>query len=182
MGDTDDALVLQVARGDKLAFARLVERHGARLMALAVRIVGSRAVAEEIVQETFTRAWVAAPGWRQKGEPARAFSAWLSRVATNLSIDQVRKPRTSAIEDAPEPVDPAADAVDVLITREKLSRLKAALAQLPPRQRAAIALTYDQGLSNIEGAAALETSVGAFELLLVRARRALRTAMTEDGA
>ena len=57
-----------------------------------------------------------------------------------------------------------------------------ALAELPPRQRAAIALTYDQGLSNIEGAAALETSVGAFELLLVRARRALRVAMTEDKA
>jgi len=182
VGDTDDALVLQVARGDKLAFARLVERHCARLMALAVRIVGSRAVAEEIVQETFTRAWVAAPGWRQKGEPARAFSAWLSRVATNLSIDQVRKPKNLPIEDAPEPLDPAVDAVEALITREKLSRLKAALEQLPPRQRAAIALTYDQGLSNIEGAAALETSVGAFELLLVRARRALRIAMTEDEA
>ncbi|HVW72700.1 MAG TPA: sigma-70 family RNA polymerase sigma factor [Rhizomicrobium sp.] len=182
MGDTDDALVLQVARGDRLAFARLVERHGARLMALAVRIVGNRAVAEEIVQETFTRAWTQAPKWRQRGETARAFAAWLSRVTTNLAIDQMRKPRTSAIEDAPEPEDPATDAVDTLIAREKLSRLQAALAQLPPRQRAAIALTYDQGLSNIEGAAALETSVGAFELLLVRARRALRIAMTEDEA
>lgn len=181
MGDTDDALVLQVARGDRLAFARLVERHGARLMALAVRIVGSRAVAEEIVQEAFTRAWVQAPNWRQRGEAGRAFAAWLSRVATNLAIDQVRRPKTSAIEDAPEPVDPAADAVDTLIAGEKLARLRSALATLPPRQRAAIALTYDQGLSNIEGAAAMETSVGAFELLLVRARRALRIAMTEDG-
>ena len=182
MGDTDDALVLQVARGDRLAFAGLVERHGARLMALAIRIVGNRAVAEEIVQETFTRAWTQAPKWQQKGETARAFAAWLSRVATNLAIDQVRKPKTSPIEDAPEPEDPAIDAVDRLIAREKLSRLQAALAGLPPRQRAAIALTYDQGLSNIEGAAALETSVGAFELLLVRARRALRIAMTEDEA
>ena len=181
MGDTDDALVLQVARGDRLAFARLVERHGTRLMALAVRIVGSRAVAEEIVQEAFTRAWVQAPNWRQKGEAGRAFSAWLSRVATNLAIDQVRRPKTSAIEDAPEPVDPAADAVDTLIAGEKLARLRSALAALPPRQRAAIALTYDQGLSNSEGAAAMQTSVGAFELLLVRARRALRIAMTEDG-
>ena len=181
MGDTDDALVLQVARGDRLAFARLVERHGARLMALAVRIVGSRAVAEEIVQEAFTRAWIAAPNWRQKGEAGRAFAAWLSRVATNLAIDQVRRPKTSAIEDAPEPIDPAADAVDTLIAGEKLARLRAALATLPPRQRAAIALTYDQGLSNIEGAEAMQTSVGAFELLLVRARRALRIAMTEDG-
>jgi RNA polymerase sigma-70 factor (ECF subfamily) len=175
-------LVLQVARGDRLAFARLVERHGARLMALAVRIVGNRAVAEEIVQETFTRAWTQAPKWQHKGETARAFAAWLSRVTTNLAIDQVRKPKVLPIEDAPEPEDPATDAVDTLIAREKLSRLQAALAGLPPRQRAAIALTYDQGLSNIEGAAALETSVGAFELLLVRARRALRIAMTEDEA
>jgi RNA polymerase sigma-70 factor, ECF subfamily len=83
VGDTDDALVLQVARGDRLAFARLVERHGARLTALAVRIVGNRAVAEEIVQETFTRAWVAAPNWQHKGETGRAFAAWLSRVSTS---------------------------------------------------------------------------------------------------
>jgi RNA polymerase sigma-70 factor (ECF subfamily) len=182
VGDTDDALVLQVAHGDRLAFARLVERHGPRLTALAMRIAGNRAIAEEIVQETFTRAWVAAPNWQQKGETARAFSAWLTRVASNLAIDHLRKPRSLPIEDAPEPVDPAADAVDTMITGEKLARLKAALAGLPPRQRAAIALVYDQGLSNKEGAAALETSVGAFELLLVRARRALRVAMTEDEA
>ena len=182
MGDTDDALVLQVARGDRLAFARLVERHGARLMALAMRITGNRAVAEEIVQEAFTRAWIHAPNWQQKGEVGRAFAGWLSRVTTNLAIDQLRRPKTSAIEDAPEPVDPALDAVDALIASQKIARLKAALATLPPRQRAAIALSYDQGLSNIEGAAALETSVGAFELLLVRARRALRIAMTEDEA
>ena len=182
MGDTDDALVLQVARGDRLAFARLMERHGARLMALATRIAGNRAVAEEVVQETFTRAWVTAPNWRHKSDGTRAFSAWLTRVATNLAIDQLRKPRSLPIEDAPEPADPGGDAVDTLIVRERLSRLRTAVAQLPPRQRAAIALTYDQGLSNIEGAAALETSVGAFELLLVRARRALRAAMMEDEA
>ena len=182
MGDTDDALVLRVAQGDRLAFAHLVERHGARLLALAVRIVGNRAVAEEIVQETFTRAWITAPKWQHKGEAARAFSAWLSRVATNLAIDQLRRPRTSAIEEAPEPVDPASDAVDGLIRQERLARLQRALAGLPPRQRAAIALTYDQGLSNLEGAAALGTSLGAFELLLVRARRALRIAMMEDEA
>ncbi|HEY2009083.1 MAG TPA: sigma-70 family RNA polymerase sigma factor [Rhizomicrobium sp.] len=174
--------MLEVARGDRLAFARLVERHGARLMALAVRIVGNRAVAEEIVQEAFTRAWVAAPNWRQKGEVGHAFAAWLSRVTTNLAIDQVRKPRPLAIEDAPEPPDPAIGAEDAVIASQRLLRLRAALATLPPRQRAAIALTYDRGLSNSEGAAALETSVGAFELLLVRARRALRIAMTEDEA
>ena len=52
---------------------------------------------------------------------------------------------------------------------------------IAPRQRAAIGLTYDLGLSNIEAAKALETSVGAFELLLVRARKALRAALQEYG-
>ena len=110
----------------------------ARLMGLAVRIVGSRAVAEEIVQEVFTRAWVAAPGWRAEGQAGRAFSAWLSRVATNLAIDQVRKPKNLPIEDAPELVDPGNNAEDALIIRDKLTRLQAALARFPPRQRAAL--------------------------------------------
>jgi RNA polymerase sigma-70 factor (ECF subfamily) len=180
VGDTDDALVLRVTQGDKLAFAQLVERHGARLMALTYRILGNRALAEEIVQEVFTRAWIAAPQWRHNADAHRAFAAWLSRVATNLAIDQLRKPRGLPLEAAPEMADPGTDATSEMITQERLARLRTALVQLTPRQRAAIALTYDQGLSNRAGAAALEISVGAFELLLVRARRALRIAMTED--
>ena len=86
VGETDDALVQHVARGDRLAFARLVERHSARLMALVVRIVGNRAVAEEILQDVFTRAWISAPSWQQKPGLPHAFAAWLSRVATNLEI------------------------------------------------------------------------------------------------
>lgn len=180
MGETDDALVLQVARGDRLAFAHLVQRHSPRLMALVVRIVGNRAVAEEIVQDVFTRAWITAPSWQQRSSQF-GFAAWLSRVATNLAIDHLRRPQSLPIEAAPEPADDS-DAVGDLIARERLERLRAAMATLPPRQRAAIALTYDQGLSNAQGAQALETSVGAFELLLVRARRTLRIAMTEDEA
>jgi RNA polymerase sigma-70 factor (ECF subfamily) len=180
VGETDDALVLQVARGDRLAFAHLVQRHSPRLMALVGRIVGNRAVAEEIVQDVFTRAWITAPSWQQRASQF-GFAAWLSRVATNLAIDHLRRPQSVPIEAAPEPADDS-DAVGDLIARERLEKLRAAMATLPPRQRAAIALTYDQGLSNAQGAAALETSVGAFELLLVRARRALRIAMTEDEA
>jgi RNA polymerase sigma-70 factor (ECF subfamily) len=69
-----------------------------------------------------------------------------------------------------------------MIAAEDRRRLGQALTKLPPRQKAAIALTYDQGLSNAASAEAMEISVGAFELLLVRARRALREAMMEDKA
>jgi RNA polymerase sigma-70 factor (ECF subfamily) len=90
--------------------------------------------------------------------------------------------RYAPLDSAPEPIDAALSAEQQLVADDDRRRLAAALAALPPRQRAAIALTYDQGLSNAAGAEAMAVSVGAFELLLVRARRTLRQAMMEDKA
>jgi RNA polymerase sigma-70 factor (ECF subfamily) len=83
--------------------------------------------------------------------------------------------------------EPAANEPDgeaCLLRRERAALLARAVAALPDRQRAAITLTYDDDLPNAEAAAALGTSVGAFELRLVRARRTLRQALQdawEDG-
>lgn len=180
MEEGDDELLVRVARGDGAAFSRLVGRHRSRLMATATRIVGSRAIAEEVVQEVFTRAWTNAPRWRPQG--GGSYSGWLVRVTTNLAIDHTRRARTLPLEEAPEPVDAALSPVQELIAAEDRKKLEAALSTLPPRQKAAVALTYDQGLSNAAGAEAMDISIGAFELLLVRARRALRQAMMEDDA
>ena len=180
---TDDELVGLVARGDKAAFARIVARHQSRLVALVARSLGSRAAAEDIVQEVFTRAWVKAPLWqvREHGIPTRAsYAAWLSRVAVNLSIDQVRKVRPTTLESVEEPMDPALPADAAIIARERAARVKAAIADLPERQRIAIGLTYDAEMSNADGAAAMGVSVGAFELLLVRARRTLRQSLRQN--
>ena len=177
---TDDELVGLVARGDRAAFARLVARHRTRLLALIARSLGSRAAAEDVVQEVFTRAWVKAPTWEVR-EPGRAsYAAWLSRVAVNLAIDQSRKVRPAALDAIEEPEDPALPADAAMIARERAARLKAAVAALPERQRLAIGLTYDSELSNADGAAAMGVSVGAFELLLVRARRALRLSLRDE--
>ena len=177
----DDALLAAAGRGDALAFRRLVERHGPRLVSLCARMTGVRAVAEEIAQEALVRAWTHAPRWRPPS-PGRAggAGAWLSRIAVNLCLDALRRPRHAALDDAPEPVDPHEGAEAGLIAAERAAQLRAAVARLPERQRAALSLTYDAGLSNAAGAAALETSVGAFELLLVRARRTLRTDLAEE--
>ncbi len=182
MEDGDDALIVRVAQGDGAAFARLVGRYRIRLIAMTTRIVGNRAVAEEIVQEAFTRAWINAPRWKAQGGGRANFGGWLARVATNLAIDHTRRARSIPLEEAAEPVDPTLSADQEMIAAEDRRRLDRALAELPPRQKAAIALTYDQGLSNATSAAVMEISVGAFELLLVRARRALREAMMEDKA
>ena len=177
--ESDDELVGLVARGDRAAFARLVARHRSRLVALTARSLG-RAAAEDVVQEVFTRAWVKAPTWRVR-EPGRpSYAAWLTRVAVNLAIDQTRKARTTTLDSIEEPEDPAAPADAAMIARERAVRIKAAIAALPERQRLAIGLTYDAELSNAEGADAMGISVGAFELLLVRARRALRLALRDE--
>lgn len=177
---SDDELLSRTALGDSAAFAELVARYNKRILALALRIVGARDVAEDIVQETFTRAWVNAPLWQPRNRDRPSYSAWLSRIAMNLAIDQTRKIRLIDLGEAEEPKDlvPLPDAA--LIDRERYLRVRAAIANLPERQRLAVSLTYDAELSNAEAARVMETSVGAFELLLVRARRALRAALSDE--
>ena len=177
--ESDDALVRLTAAGDKRAFVRLVARHRSRLLALTTRILGSRAAAEDVVQEVVTRAWINAPNWQAKDAGRAGYAAWLSRVAVNLAIDQTRKMRPAPLDDVDEPADGGPPADVAMIADERLARLRAAIADLPERQRLALSLTYDAELSNAEGAAAMAVSVGAFELLLVRARKALRLAMME---
>ena len=176
---SDDELVRRTARGDRIAFTRLVGRHRARLLALTARIVGSRAAAEDIVQEVVTRAWINAATWQAKDAVRPSYAAWLSRVAVNLAIDQTRKARASSLDEIEEPVDQGVLADAAMMADERRAQLKAAIAGLPERQRVALSLTYDADLSNADGASAMNITVGAFELLLVRARKALRVAMTE---
>lgn len=177
---TDDELVGRAGRGDKMAFGEIVARHQRRLMAVAIRSLGSRAAAEDVVQEVFTRAWVKAPSWQSRQEGGSAsYGAWLARIAVNLCIDGARRRRSTTLDDAPDAPDPAANADEILLAQERATRVRVAIAALPPRQRQAISLSYDAELSNADGATAMETSVGAYELLLVRARRALRLSLAE---
>jgi len=208
--ESDDALMRRAGSGDKAAFALLVRRHLARATALAQRIVGNRSDAEEIVQEAFLRCWQKAPEWRpandrpanegavandraanddDRRDEARGgtaqFGTWLYRVLVNLCLDRRRRPQPIGIEAAEDVPDSAADGFQETSRGETSRRVQAAMAQLPERQRAALALCYFEDMGNIEAAAALEISIGALESLLVRARRALREALgdlSEEGA
>ena len=169
--DPDADVVLAAARGDESAFARLVDRHLARVHAIAYRALGIRAEAEDVTQEVLMRAWRQLPTWR----PGEArFSTWLQRVTLNLVNDRLRGRREQVdvaeldlVSNAPEPEHDAARS-------EQGQRVRAALQQLPDRQRDALLLCHFEGLGNIEAAAALEVSVEALESLLGRARRRLR--------
>ena len=167
----DDLLLSEVAAGDKAAFTKLMDRHLARVFSLALRVTGSRADAEDVAQEAFTRVWRKAGNWRPG---AARFSTWLHRVTMNLCIDAHRRPRPEQLDPDLPVSDPAPGAEAMLLAHEQEARVRAAMAALPERQRAAMALCYTLGMSNAEAAMTMEISVKAYESLLVRAKRDIR--------
>jgi len=178
---SDDELMRRAGRGDNAAFAALVARHLPRATALATRISGSRSDAEEVVQEAFLRTWMKAPDWESQASIAGGarFTTWFTRVLVNLCIDRRRRPQPVPIEAAADVPSAAPGGLEVVASNETSTRVLAALAELPERQRAALTLCHWDGRSNIEAAEILEISVGALESLLVRARRTLRGALAD---
>jgi RNA polymerase sigma factor (sigma-70 family) len=178
-GDGDDhALMPRVASGDAAAFTALVERHTPMVHAIAWRMLGDAAEAEDVVQETFVKLWVNARNWAPAGG---GLGGWLRRISTNACLDRLRRPRTISDEALAERADerPGAD-VQYDSARRQEAVAEAILA-LPDRQRAAIILTYYEGVSNAEAASILGLGVKALESLLVRARQALTQALARRG-
>ena len=174
--DGDDALMRRVAARDAAAFRLLVERHSARAYRLAWRMLGDGTEAEDVAQEALLRLWKNADGWRGDGA---GVAAWLTRVATNLCLDRLRKRKRISDEDVPERADEAPLADAVMTTAQDRAEVIRALDSLPERQRAAVVLTYYEDLPNAEAAQILEMNIKAFESLLLRARRALQVLLLE---
>ena len=172
---SDEDLMARIAAGDEPAFRLLARRYAARAVGLARRITGNDADAEEVVQEALLRVWTNAPRWR----PLAAFRTWFYRVVLNLCLSRRRRAPFLPLESGGDPADPSADVAAAAELDETERRITAAIADLPDRQRAAIVLTYHEGLGNAETAAILETSVSGVEALLVRARRTLREKLDE---
>ena len=111
---------------------------------------------------------------RRAGGRKRLFAPGSTGSSFNLSLNRRRRAPFLPLEAAGDPPDPAADASERIERDETDHAVAAAIAALPERQRAAIALTYDEELSNAEAATVLGTSVSSVESLLVRAKRTLR--------
>jgi RNA polymerase sigma-70 factor (ECF subfamily) len=176
--NSDDGLLSQIAEGDRRAYAQLMDRHIDRAFALARRVLGNRSDAEDVVQDAFLKVWQKAGQW----QPGRAqFSTWLYRVVVNRCLDLKRKPVNAALDNVAEQSDDRPDAYEDIATRQRNAKIQAAVADLPERQRTAIALSYTAGMSNAQAAETMEVSVKAFESLLVRAKRELRGRLAGDG-
>lgn len=177
-GETDGALMQRVAAGDARALAVVADRHTPMLYGIAWRMLGDAAEAEDVVQEAMVKLWVGAKGWTPVGG---GLGGWLRRVATNLCLDRKRKTSRIVDGDVPERADdsPAADAL--IDQQRRTEGVAEAMQQLPDRQRAAIVLTYYDGVSNAEAAQILGVGVKALESLLVRARQGLSRSLAAQG-
>jgi RNA polymerase sigma-70 factor (ECF subfamily) len=201
----DDGAVLAAARGgDESPFEALVERHRRELRVHCYRMLGSSEEAEDLVQETFLRAWKGLSGF----EGRSTLRAWLYRIATNACLDaldgRARRvlpqqlaepahpsaglpPRTDIpwLQPFPdrlwEPTAPRDDEPDaVVVTRETIElAFLAALQYLPPRQRAVLILLDVLGWPARQTAAQLEVSVASANSALHRARTTLREHLPE---
>ncbi len=167
---SDAALLLRYAGGDQAAARTLTARHAPRIFALARRMLGETAEAEDVTQETMLRLWKIAPDWQAD---RAMLSTWLYRVASNLCIDKLRRRREVGSDSVPELADEAPAVVRRLEARDRAAALEAALAALPDRQRVAVVLRHFEERGNPEIAAVLGVSVEAVESLLARARREL---------
>ena len=174
--DPDEDLVRRVGQGDPAAIQAMVARKLPRMLALANRMLGDLAEAEDVAQEAMLRAWKQAPKWK----PGQAkFDTWLHRVGLNLCYDRLRRRREVPTETPPDRTDDGPAPDRGLVAAQTGIRVDAALALLPERQREAIILCHYQELTNIEAASLMSVSVDALESLLSRGRRALRQTLAD---
>jgi RNA polymerase sigma-70 factor (ECF subfamily) len=192
-GDETAAVLAAVSAGDEPAFAGLMVRHRRELHVHCYRMLGSFEDAEDLVQETFLRAW------RSRATFGRGsfFRAWLYRIATNACLDSLRQksrrvasagsfaelpwlqPYPDRLLDEVAPSDEQPDAV--VVARETIELAYLAVIQLlPARQRAVLILRDVLGWSAAETAEALEMSIAAANSALQRARATLQRQPAEQ--
>ena len=138
----------------------------------AYYMLGDQMAAEDITQTVFMKTWQNIETW--KAGQAKIIT-WMRRVTTNACLDQLRKKKPIYSDVIPDIEDTADTPFDTLSRQNQSDVIKAALQELSERQRAAVTLSYYQGLSQREGAAAMDITEGAYESLLVRGRKTLKT-------
>ncbi|HUF29247.1 MAG TPA: RNA polymerase sigma factor [Gemmatimonadaceae bacterium] len=172
-GDAPDdaALIARWRKGDERAATDLVERH-ARPLARFVASMGAREEVEELVQDTFVRAFASLDGFRAQS----TLRTWLFTIARNLMRDRARaaKARTEESEIDDSHVATGHDALDQLVADETGVRLRAAIQCLTPLQRDVFTLRVTQGLSYREIAGVLGSTEGAARVHYFNAMRAIK--------
>ena len=185
--ESDTELLIERARGgDTRAFEDLARREERALYRHALRIVGTTADAEDVVQDALFSAWRSIASFQ-----GLSFRAWLFRIATNRALDQLRsrKRRPELPLEPPEdddvtwaePAAPGPDLSQLAGDREALALVEAALGSLPAEQRTALLLRDVEGFPYEEIAVITSVEIGTVKSRIHRGRLAVRNALIARG-
>jgi RNA polymerase sigma-70 factor (ECF subfamily) len=191
MSVSDEDLFKQAIKGNRNAFDQLVRTHTPTMYRVALRITGTAAEAEDVVQDAWISAWRALPGFRHEA----SVSTWLYRVVTNAALAQVRRRRPTVSLDAALSSDQDHRTRSLLETNlttdarnspegqvvraEQVDAVLRAIASLDLSQRVPLVLRELEGLSYEEVAEVLQVSIPALRSRLHRARVALLAKLRE---
>jgi RNA polymerase sigma factor (sigma-70 family) len=174
----DRDLLRRISAGDEAAFRDLFRRYAPVAIALAVRVVRQRDLAEEVVQEVFLSLWLTAERFDEGRGSARA---WLMGMVRNRAVDAVRREQTQrrradelATSDVVLVEDPADEVVHQLDLPAERQALRGALDDLPPDQRRVLELMYFGGLSQSQVAERLSLPLGTVKSRTLLGMRRLR--------
>lgn len=176
-------LVSEALGGSQSAFEQIVRRYQRPVLSLIARMTGDRALAEDLAQETFVKAF----RHLKRFDRSRRFSSWLFRIAHNTTLDTLRKVRPEVLAlDGLRDGDPqrelaAAPLPDFVEQAALGAALNQALQSLRPEYRAAIALRYDQALSFDEIGHILGVPEVTARTYVHRARKELARSLTLAG-
>jgi len=184
MPQTDAAVVALARDGDSEAFRALVERHSRAVFRLAHRMTGSPQDAEDVVQETFLKAYKQLSRFESRAN----FGTWLHRIAVNCSIDLIRsRPHREAAHDTADldqfgTIDDRGQAGQasperLMLSTEVQDRVTTAMSSLSRMERAAFVLRHFEGQSIDEISRALSLKTNATKHSIFRAVRKMRVAL-----
>jgi RNA polymerase sigma-70 factor (ECF subfamily) len=170
IGDAD--LVAACQSGRPGAFDLLVERHQRAVYQLCYRFVGNHEDASDLTQDVFLRAYRGLRNFRGQS----SLGTWLYRIGVNVCLNRVsvKAPHTEPIDDRQHVDERRERADDGLLRTERAARVRAAIAQLPRKQRAALILRMYHDMAHHEIAAALGSSVGAVKANVFHALQNLK--------
>jgi RNA polymerase sigma-70 factor (ECF subfamily) len=168
----DRWLIWRLRQGDRKAAGELIRAHHHAVYGYLRRLCRNEALAEDLTQQTYVRAWSGVGTLRRVG----SLRAWLMTIARNEFFQLVRKRKLqeSLIDDTPDPVDPAPDALANAADAQRDARLHQAVDRLDSGLRETLALHYFQELTLREVGAVLGLPVGTVKSRLNRALESLR--------
>lgn len=174
--ETERELVGKVIAGSRTAFGELVGPHSNRLLTLAARMLGSRSMAEDALQNALASVWLA----RHRLDAARPIGPYLTTTLLNKCRDLLRRRKAARLfgiqysGDDMVMIDESPDAETIAVDRQELSLLQSEIERLPIKLREALVLVTIDGRSQSEAAELMGVSEKAIETRIYRARKQLR--------